>query len=158
MPTTTTAFNPPPPQSTQALIINMTTFKTKLAAQKRQLRYIVNGNSGRLRIKKRPSALESLEASVPPEDVYETPESPVQPSFSSEVRSNVKGLQSIVDAMLRNTQSPLIATVLSYYSKPLILACGLAAVGRLIAEPESHEADDVSVKLVIDSAMLAKNV
>lgn len=132
--------------------------KNSIAAQKRQLRYIVNGNTGRLRIQKRPSALESLEASVPSEDVYETPETPVQSSFSSEVRSKVKGLQSIVDAMLRNAQPPLIATVLSYYSRPLILACGLAAVGRLIAEPEAHEADDVSVKLVIDSAMMAKSV
>ena len=127
-------------------------------SQSRLLRKIVNGNTGRLRIKKRPSALESLEASVAPEDVYETPESPLQPSFSSEVRSKVKGLQSIVDAMLRNAQPPLIATVLSYYSRPLILACGLAAVGRLIAEPDEHKADDVTVKMLIDSAMLAKSV
>ena len=132
--------------------------KNSIAAQKRQLRYIVNGTTGRLRIKKRPTALESLEASVALEDVYETPETPLQPSFSSEVRSKVKGLQSIVDAMLRNAQPPLIATVLSYYSRPLILACGLAAVARLIAEPDEHKADDVTVKMLIDSAMMAKNV
>ena len=135
-----------------------TSKKNSSAAQKRQLRYIMNGNTGRLRIKKRPSALESLEASVPAADVYETPESPLQTSFSSEVRSKVKGLQSIVDAMLRNAQPPLIATVLSYYSRPLILACGLAAVARLIAEPDEHKADDVTVKMLIDSAMLAKSV
>ena len=132
--------------------------KNSIAAQKRQLRYIVNGTTGRLRIKKRPTALESLEASVALEDVYETPETPLQPSFSSEIRTKVKGLQSIVDAMLRNAQPPLIATVLSYYSRPLILACGLAAVARLIAEPDEHKADDVTVKMLIDSAMLAKSV
>jgi hypothetical protein len=112
------------------------------------------------RLQWRPKArkgIASLNNFVGNTEHYVVPASEVNPSFVSEVNTKVKSLQSIVDSMTRKMHGPLIGAALSYYSEPLILACGIACIQRTLDEPQKCTADADYIKSVISSALIIKN-
>ena len=113
------------------------------------------------RLKWQPSArkanLETLKGIVGDGSHYIVPASQVKPSFVKEVNTKVKSLQSIVNSMTRKMKPDFIAAALTYYSEPLILACGIACIQRTLNEPEKCTADADYIKTVISSALICKD-
>lgn len=107
--------------------------------------------------KARKANLATLKSIVGDTDHYvSVPSSEVKPSFVKEVKNKVTSLQSIVDSMTRKMNANFVGAALSYYSEPLILACGIACIQRTLDEPEKCTADAQYIKNVISSALIVK--
>lgn len=89
-------------------------------------------------------------------ETYVVPMSQVKESYVSKINSHVASLQSIVDAMSRNSDPALISAALSGFSEPLILAAGIATCQRLIDSPELCTSDEKYVRRVISTALILK--
>lgn len=90
-------------------------------------------------------------------DHYVVPASALKTSFVSEVTTKVKALQSIVESMTNGSNPEFTSTALSYFSKTLILACGIATCQRLIDKPELCTTDEAYVRRVISTALIVKD-
>lgn len=88
---------------------------------------------------------------------YVVPACTLKPSFVSEVTTKVKALQSIVDSMTIRSNPEFTSTALSYFSKTLILAVGIATCQRLIDQPDLCTADETYVRRVVSAALIVKN-
>ena len=113
------------------------------------------------RLQWQPSArkanLETLKGIIGDDSHYVVPASEVKPSFVKEVNNKVTSLQSIVNSMVRRMNPDFVAAALTYYSEPLILACGLACIQRTLDDPQNCTADADYIKRVISSALIVKN-
>ena len=105
----------------------------------------------------RKANLAILKSIVGDDSHYVVPVYEVKPSFVSEVTNKVKSLQSIVDSMTRKMNPDFVAAALTYYSEPLILACGIACIQRTLDAPESCTADADYIKRVISTALIVKS-
>jgi hypothetical protein len=98
----------------------------------------------------------TLDAIIGNADHYVVPASEVKESFVSEVTTNVKSLQSIVNSMTRSADPVFTSAALSYFSEALIIAVGIAACQRLIDQPELCTSDESYIRRVISTALIVK--